>query len=112
MSAKFNEGDEVYVSSREALRRETITRVTKTQAVIEHERHVEKFNRETGRQIGGSDIGASCLHHPNEHLDKKWRQARVDAARRVLAEYARRDEPEKIRAAFAKWDRLDRKESS
>ena len=107
----FNEGDNVYVLrwgfGARTLDRARVERVTKTQAIITGG---AKFNRETGREVGGGGSYSSRrIEHPKLELDSQWRREVADAARHRLAGTARhRDgDPEKIRAAYAAWDRAE-----
>lgn len=106
----FNKGDHVYIysSGYQALSRGVIARVTKTQAIIQHERYEQKFNRETGRLIGGGTWNSTSIAHPNDRLDREWREQQVRTARRLLSKAAETDDPNAIRAAYEKWDRLDK----
>lgn len=105
----FNEGDQVYIYSSGylSLSRGVITRVTKTQAIIDHGRYEQRFNRETGRMVSGDSWTRTRIGHPTPVLDAAWRRAQIDAARlrlRVAAE--KRDNDGAIREAFAEWDAL------
>jgi hypothetical protein len=110
MIERFNEGDEVYVysSGYRALRKAVVVRVTKTQAVVESGRAEQRFNRETGRLIGGDTWNMSRIDHPTPALDKQWLAERVDGARRHLAQVAAKSDAAEIRAAFERWDELER----
>ena len=104
----FNVGDEVYISSGWGgqLQKGTITRVTKTQAIIQHERYEERFNRATGHAIGGSQLSGRQIMHPSDRLDQKWHEMKVRAARIALSKAAEKDDAEAIHTAYRKWNRL------
>ena len=104
----FNEGDKVYVTThaRGSIRKATITRVTKTQAIIANERYEEKYNRETGRMIGSSAWDTTYIKHPTPSLDKLHHTKRIENAKRALANVALEGSDDAIRSAYAAWDRL------
>lgn len=110
----FNEGDEVYVhdAGRYSIRKEVVSRVTKTQAIISHERYEEKFNRKTGREIGGDSWNATRIDHPTPGLDKQYRAKLINRATRVLSDAALKGTEDEIRAAFAHWDQLTKEGTS
>lgn len=79
MAENFNTGDHVYVISgtwRDYIRKATISRVTKTQAIIEGTRTESRYNRETGREVGTSGYNASRIELPTPSLDSQWRENR------------------------------------
>lgn len=110
----FNEGDQVYVysSGRFTLRKAVISRVTKTQAIIANDRYEEKFNRETGRMVGGGAWDSTRIDYPTPGLDKQYLEQRKHRAASMLSEAARKGDAADIRAAYARWDRLEREEKS
>lgn len=108
----FNGGDRVYIYSAGygAISKGIISRVTKTQAIITHARYEQRFNRQTGRLVGGGSFESTSISHPTERLDREWHAQKIRAARRELAEIARGnngDDGSDLRAAFEKWDRLE-----
>lgn len=109
--AKFNVGDQVYIyaSGYRGLAKGVISRVTKTQAIVANGRFEQKFNRQSGRLIGGRQFDTPSISHRTDRLDAEWHQQKIRAARRELAEVARGnngDDAHVLRAAFEKWDRL------
>lgn len=109
MAEQFNAGDAVYVHryGYGRISKAIITRVTKTQAIIERERYDQRFNRGTGRLVGGGNFDSTRISHPTPALDREWRQRKVRNARLLLARAAEKDDADAIRAAFEKWDRLE-----
>jgi len=108
MSEPFKAGDKVYIDSLHNISKATITRVTKTQAIIDHGNYEQRFKLDTGRMLGGNGYDSTYIRHPDERLDREWRNRQADAARRTLAYHADRDDAAAIRAAFEKWDRLEK----
>lgn len=110
----FNEGDKVYVVGggwSRVLQRSKVIRVTKTQAILATG---GRYNRVTGRMVGGNEWSASRIEQPSPSLDATYRKQQVREAAARLANVARdysieRDvPPEDIRAAFAAWDEIER----
>lgn len=97
----FNKGDEVYVEQHGSpLVRLRVERVTKTQAILGGVGW--RFNRTTGRRIGGGNY--IYLHLRSPKLDaryaKEWAYGRDLAARRALSQAVRPGgDPDEIRAA-------------
>ena len=86
----FNEGDQVYVRRGflgSDIHRAVVTRVTKTQATVGSIR----YNRQTGRLIGGSAHSSSWIEHPTPILDVQYRQM-SDALDKARATRARIDD--------------------
>ena len=109
MTEQFNAGDVVYVIryGYQQISKGVITRVTKTQAIIQHERYEQRFNRETGWMIGGGSFDTPKIAHPTPALDKEWHKKKIRNARLALVLAAKKDDADEIRAAFEKWDRLE-----
>ena len=102
----FNEGDNVYVLrwgfGARTIHRARVERVTKPQAIITGG---AKFNRETGREVGGGGSYSSRrIEHPTPQLHSQWRGELAEVARMRLVDVARRGTPGEIRAAYAAWD--------
>lgn len=106
----FNEGDNVYVlrwgCGARTLDRARVERVTKTQAIITGG---AKFNRETGREVGGGgSYSSQRIEHPTLQIDSQWRGELAEVARRRLVEVARRGATEETWEAYAAWVSAER----
>lgn len=115
MTEQFNAGDEVYVYSTglTGIRKGVITRVTKTQAIIDRGRYEQRFNRVTGRQVGSGDAWSIvCISKPTPALDELWHQDRVRSAARLLSEAAKTGDEGVTRKAYATWLHLVGEEKS
>lgn len=104
---KFNEGDQVYINSSGygAMGRGVVSRVTATQAIVGEGPKERRFNRETGRLVGGSTWDAARITHPTPSLDAEWRRLCASAAARHLSAVADKGNADEIRKAFAAWER-------
>lgn len=104
---KFNEGDQVYINSfgYGAMSRGVVARVTATQAIVGEGARERRFNRETGRLVGGSTWNTARIDHPTPSLDAEWRRVRSAAAARHLSAVAGKGDAVEIRKAFTAWER-------
>lgn len=110
-AAPFEVGEEVYMlhSYGGSLSKETISRVTKTQAIISRFNGGEhRFNRETGRMVGEAAFSSWRISRPTENLDQEWAKAKLRNARANLSRATGADNPVAIRKAYAEWDALQR----
>lgn len=107
----FEAGKEVYLYSTgmsSPIERATISRVTKTQAIIDRGHYEQRFNRETGRIIGGSGAtwGQRRLSRSTPALDKLWAEQQLRNAKAKLMHAASKEDAGAIREAYARWDAL------
>lgn len=103
----FNAGDTVYVLfGRNVRAKAEVTRVTKTQTILEYPNYVKRYDRTTGRLIGGGRWETERIALPTPDLDEAWHEAHIDKARQALAEMARSGTDEQLRAAYRTWERL------
>lgn len=109
MADQFNAGDPVYITnySYGQISKAVITRVTKTQAIIQRERYEQRFRRDDGFLVGGARFDHSRIKHPTPELDKEWHERKVRNARIALSKAAEKDDADAIREAYKKWDRLE-----
>ena len=86
-------GDKTILSAREGLSIVTISRLTNTQLIIEYKNangdiKEIKFNRQSGRHIGGSDYFCSYLEEitseKNEEVQKRLWKNRVNNVRQRI----------------------------
>lgn len=107
----FEAGEQVYVTARgQVTARRTITRVTKTQAIIETKGGDARYNRETGREVGAAGPWETGrIEHRSPSLDARWRaalyrRAAVNLARAANAAASEKDgADEKLQEAIVEW---------
>ncbi len=108
MAEPFNAGDPVYITNYGygRIEKAIISRVTKTQAIIQRERYEQRFRRDDGFSVG-SGFNRSRIERPTPKLDREWHQQKVRSAGLALAQAAGKDDADAIREAYKKWDRLE-----
>lgn len=87
----FNEGDQVYVIMSlwsDSIRKGVVSRVTKTQAIVGSGDNGIRFNRQSGRIIGGSGYSTTRIEHHNPSLDALYKKRQGEALAAKLSAVA------------------------